>query len=105
MPFASDTEYSMSFKGVTSAIAHGTVKKRGNASNALWLSIGEDKYRTETGDKFPGFLPPPPAARAVAKWEPNTLPFHDRTIYRESFPGFTSGKPDIYKPKQQTATL
>lgn len=105
MPFSSETEYSATYKRAAPLVSAAKSSKRGNASQALWLSIGADKYSTETRHAYPGSAPPPPAPRPVPKWEPNTLPFHDRTVYRESFSGVTGGKPEIYRPRQQTSTL
>jgi hypothetical protein len=71
----------------------------------LWSVVGEDKFDTESREKFAGHMPPPPAPRAIVKYEPDTLPFHADTTYRHSFKGYHAPMPEVYKPKSQGAHL
>ena len=75
------------------------------SQDKLWAVVGEDKYTTEVTEKFAGHMPPPPAPRALVKYEPDALPFHGSTTYRQSYTGETRPPPDSHKPKAQGAHL
>lgn len=75
------------------------------SQGTLWAVVGEDKYSTEVSEKFAGHMPPPPAPRALVKYEPDALPFHGDTTYRSSFKGDTRPPPESHKPKSQGVHL
>ncbi|RYG52869.1 hypothetical protein EON67_00170 [archaeon] len=108
MRFASETEYSATFSGSQLRESLRTSSyTRGNSSQPLWLSIGGQRYSTETSDKYSGHMPPPAAPRPVPKWQPNTLHLHGETTYGDSFVayGASASKAEIHKPVAQTKPL
>jgi len=105
--FNAGSEYSLAYP------AHAVTRPersavRGNANTAeLWLTIGKDKYETETNLAFPGHKPPPAVARPIPKWEPNGLPFYGETTNASAFTGAGAGaaRTEIHKPVGQTVKL